>query len=241
MAESISDKTKAILFSSPCNPTGSVYSIKELTALAEVIKKHPNIAVISDEIYEYINFTPSHFSIAQVDGMTDQVIVVNGFSKGFAMTGWRLGYIGAPAHIAAACQKIQGQFTSGANAFSQQAAIQALEKAREESRKMTSIFLQRRDYFISALDEIEGFKVNYPLGAFYVFPDISYFFGKKFEDQTIESANDFSELLLTKAHVATVSGIAFGNENCIRLSYAASQDELLTAIERIKKFVASIG
>ncbi|EDP97823.1 pyridoxal phosphate-dependent aminotransferase [Kordia algicida OT-1] len=231
----ITPKTKMIWFSSPCNPSGSVYSEAELKALAEVLEKHPNIYVVSDEIYEHINFTSEHFSIARIPSMYDRTITVNGVSKAFAMTGWRIGYIGAPEKIARACNKIQGQITSGANCIAQRATIAALEASKDKIQYMMDEFLKRRDIVLELLGEIEGFNINVPEGAFYVFPDISSFFGKTLRGKTINNATDFSLYLLDEALVATVTGDAFGNPNCIRISYAASEEELRTAIKQIKE------
>jgi aspartate aminotransferase len=231
----ITPKTKMIWFSSPCNPSGSVYSEAELKALAAVLEKHPNIYVVSDEIYEHINFTKEHFSIARIPSMYDRTITVNGVSKAFAMTGWRIGYIGAPEKIARACNKIQGQVTSGANCIAQRATIAALEASTDKIQYMIDEFLKRRDIVLELLQDIEGFNVNVPEGAFYVFPDISSFFGKTLRGKTINNATDFSTYLLEEALVATVTGEAFGNPNCIRISYAASEAELRQAIQQIKE------
>ena len=230
----ITPKTKMLWFSSPCNPSGSVYSQDELKGLADVLKKHPNIFVVSDEIYEHINFRGVHVSIAGIDGMYDRTITVNGVSKAFAMTGWRIGYIGAPDWIAKACTKFQGQNTSGANAIAQRATITALEAPVSKIQFMIDEFHRRRDLILELLGEIEGFNLNVPEGAFYVFPDISSFFGKTLNGTTINNASDFALYLLEKANVATVTGEAFGNPNCIRISYAASEEELREAISRIK-------
>jgi len=230
----ITPKTKMLWYSSPCNPSGSVYSEEELKALAGVLKKHPNIFVVSDEIYEHINFRGGHVSIAGIDGMYDRTITVNGVSKAFAMTGWRIGYIGAPDWIAKACTKFQGQNTSGANAIAQRATITALEAPVSKIQFMIDEFHRRRDLVLELLGEIEGFNLNIPEGAFYVFPDISSFFGKTLNGTTINNASDFALYLLEKANVATVTGEAFGNPNCIRISYAASEEELREAILRIK-------
>ena len=230
----ITPKTKMIWFSSPCNPSGSVYSEAELRALAEVLEKHPNIYIVSDEIYEHINFTKEHFSIARIPSLYDRTITVNGVSKAFAMTGWRIGYIGAPTAIARACNKIQGQITSGANCIAQRATITALEASKDKIQYMMDEFLKRRDIVLGLLREIEGFNVNTPEGAFYVFPDVSAFFGKTLHGTTINNATDFSLYLLEKANVATVTGDAFGDPNCIRISYAASEAQLRTAIQQIK-------
>ncbi|QHI38508.1 Aspartate aminotransferase [Kordia antarctica] len=231
----ITPKTKMIWFSSPCNPSGSVYSEAELRALAIVLEKHPNIYVVSDEIYEHINFTNEHFSIARIPSMYNRTITVNGVSKAFAMTGWRIGYIGGPTEIARACNKIQGQITSGANCIAQRATIAALNASKDKIQYMIDEFLKRRDIVLELLGEIEGFKVNVPEGAFYVFPDISYFFGKTLRGKTINNATDFSLYLLDEALVATVTGDAFGSPNCIRISYAASEEQLRTAIKQIKE------
>ena len=232
----ISPKTKMLIYSSPCNPSGSVYSKAELEALAEVLKKYPQIYVVSDEIYEHINFTENrHASMAAIDGMYEKTITVNGVSKAFAMTGWRIGYIGAPEWIARACNKIQGQVTSGANVIAQRAAITALNAPVSKIRHMIDEFYKRRDMVLRLLGEIDGFTLNIPEGAFYVFPDISYFFGKTIKGRTINNASDFSMLLLEEAHVATVTGEAFGSPDCIRISYAASEAELREAIKRIKE------
>ena len=235
----ITPKTKMLWFSSPCNPSGSLYSQTELEALAEVLKKHPNIYVVSDEIYEHINYTGKpHASMASVDGMFNNTITVNGVSKAFAMTGWRIGYIGAPDWIARACNKMQGQMTSGANCIAQQAVITALNADPSVVKFMIDEFKVRRDLVLDLLSNIEGFNTNTPEGAFYVFPDISYFFGKTLRGKTIHNATDFSLYLLEEALVATVTGEAFGNPNCIRLSYAASQKEITEAIKRIKEAVS---
>lgn len=231
----ITPKTKMIWFSSPCNPSGSVYSEAELKALATVLEKHPNIYVVSDEIYEHINFTSEHFSIARIPSLYDRTITVNGVSKAFAMTGWRIGYIGAPEKIARACNKIQGQVTSGANCIAQRATIAALEASKDKIQYMIDEFLKRRDIVLELLGEIDGFNINVPEGAFYVFPDISSFFGKTLRGKTINNATDFSLYLLDEALVATVTGDAFGNPNCIRISYAASEEELRKAIQQIKE------
>ncbi len=230
----ITPKTKMLWFSSPCNPSGSVYNKEELKGLADVLKKHPNIFVVSDEIYEHINFRGGHVSIAGIDGMYDRTITVNGVSKAFAMTGWRIGYIGAADWIAKACTKFQGQNTSGANAIAQRATITALEAPVSKIQFMIDEFRRRRDLILELLGEIEGFNLNIPEGAFYVFPDISSFFGKTLNGTTIKNASDFALYLLEKANVATVTGEAFGNPNCIRISYAASEEELREAVSRIK-------
>ncbi|CAM3296817.1 pyridoxal phosphate-dependent aminotransferase [Aequorivita lipolytica] len=231
----ITPKTKLIIYSSPCNPSGSVYSKKELRKLADVLVKYPEIIVISDEIYEHINFTGSHFSMAEFEDMYDRTVVVNGVSKAFSMTGWRIGYIGGPEWIAKACNKMQGQVTSGANCIAQRATITALENPPSKIKFMVDAFKERRKLILSLLSEIEGFKTNKPEGAFYVFPDISYFFGKTLRGKNINTASDFSLYLLEEAKVATVTGEAFGDPNCIRLSYAASETEIKEAMRRIKE------
>ncbi len=236
--EAITDKTKLLIFSSPCNPTGSVYTKEELSAIADIIAANGQILVVSDEIYEYINFTGQHASIGAFDSMRDKTATVNGFSKGFSMTGWRLGYMGGPKWLADACNKVQGQVTSGAASFSQEAAAVALRSEKTEAIRMRDAFLRRRDLIISKLKEVPGVKVNQPQGAFYVFPDVSHYFGTSNGNVRINNADDFSEAMLTEAHVGTVSGAAFGNENCIRLSYAAADEDLIEAVSRIKKCLA---
>lgn len=235
LENAITPKTKMLWFSSPCNPSGSVYSKKELRELADVLVKYPNIYVLSDEIYEHINFCGGHFSIAEFEDMYNRTITVNGVSKAFAMTGWRIGYIGGPSWIARACNKMQGQVTSGANCIAQRAVITALLESPSKITYMVDEFKLRRDLILSLLNDIDGFKCNTPDGAFYVFPDISYFFGKTIDGYKINNASDMSLFLLDKALVATVTGDAFGDPNCIRISYAASQDQLIEAIKRIKK------
>ena len=230
----ITPKTKMIWFSSPCNPSGSVYSKTELRALADVLHNHPNIFVVSDEIYEHINYVGTHESMAQFEDMYDRTITVNGVSKAFAMTGWRIGFIGAPSWIARACNKMQGQITSGANCIAQRAVITAMKAEPSKVQFMVDEFKTRRDLVLGLLNDIEGFKTNIPEGAFYVFPDISFYFGKTFRGKTINNATDLSLYLLEEALVATVTGDAFGNPDCIRISYAASQEQLIEAIRRIK-------
>jgi aspartate aminotransferase len=234
LESALTPKTKLILFSSPCNPTGSVFSSELLKSFADILNKYPNVYIISDEIYEHIVFEDHHVSFGTMPGMLDRTITVNGFSKSFAMTGWRLGYIGGPKEIVDACIKIQGQFTSGANAFAQKAGIYALNNAMSEVNTMKQEFKIRRDLILSLLKEIPGLKCNTPKGAFYVFPDISYFFGKSWQGNKIENAEDFCDFLLEEAHVATVSGAAFGADHCFRISYAASNAEIIEAISRIK-------
>jgi aspartate aminotransferase len=233
LSNAISDKTKLMIYSSPCNPSGSVYLKEELRSLADVLVNHPEIIVISDEIYEHINFTDSYFSMAAFDDVYNQVVTVNGVSKAFAMTGWRLGYIGAPEWIAKACTKIQGQFTSGASSISQRAALAAVSANPEVVGEMKSAFLERRDFIISQLKSISGVKINQPQGAFYVFPDVSSFFGKSIGDRVIENSDDLCLYLLEEAKVALVTGNAFGSPACVRISYAAAMDELKEAMHRI--------
>ena len=232
---SISSKTKMMIYSSPCNPSGSVYTKEELRALADVLIDYPEIIVISDEIYEHINFTGQHTSMAVFEDMYNRTVVVNGVSKAYSMTGWRIGYIGAPTWIARACNKMQGQITSGANCIAQQATITALESSPEKIKYMIDAFKERRKLILNLIAEIPGFKTNTPQGAFYVFPDISYYFGKNIKGTLINTASDFSMYLLEKANVATVTGEAFGNPNCIRISYAASEEAISEACKRIKK------
>ncbi|MAN27843.1 MULTISPECIES: pyridoxal phosphate-dependent aminotransferase [Mesonia] len=231
----ITPKTKMLWFSSPCNPSGSLYSTEELRALADVLQKHPQIIVVSDEIYEHINFVGGHASMAQFEDMYDRTVTVNGVSKAFAMTGWRIGYIGAPEYIARACNKIQGQITSGANCIAQRATITALKAPVSKIRYMIDKFKERRSLILNLLNEVEGFKCNEPEGAFYVFPNVSELFGKTFKGKKIENATDLSMYLLEEAQVATVTGEAFGNPDCIRISYAASEQEISQAIAQIKE------
>lgn len=234
----ITPKTRMIWYSSPSNPSGMVYSKDELRALADVLQKHPDIIVLSDEIYEHINFVGEHASMAGFEDMYDRVVTVNGVSKAFAMTGWRIGYIGAPDWIARACNKMQGQITSGANCIAQRAVITALEAPVDSIKFMIDTFKERRKLIISLLDKIEGFKTTEPEGAFYVFPNISFFFGKTLKGHEIKDATDFSMFLLEEALVATVTGDAFGNPDCIRLSYAASEEQIAEALKRIKAAVS---
>ena len=234
----ITPKTKMIIYSSPCNPSGSVYSRKEFRALADVLIKFPNIIVISDEIYEHINFVGEHTSMAEFDDMYDRTVVVNGVSKAFSMTGWRIGYIGGPDWIARACNKMQGQITSGANCIAQRATITALENPPSKIKFMVDAFKERRALILNLLSDIPGIKTNEPEGAFYVFPDISFYFGKTLRGKQINSASDFSLYLLEEAAVATVTGEAFGDPNCIRISYAASEANITEAMKRIKEAVS---
>ncbi len=233
----ITPKTKMLWYSSPCNPSGSVYSKEEFRALADVLQKHPNIFVVADEIYEHINFVGDHFSMAQFDDMYNRTITVNGVSKAFAMTGWRIGYIGAPDWIARACNKMQGQVTSGANCIGQRAVITALETPPSAVRYMVDEFKERRALILELLSSIKGFSCNEPEGAFYVFPNVSYYFGKTLNGVTVNNASDFAMYLLEHANVATVTGDAFGNPNCIRISYAASKEQIKEAVTRIKNAI----
>ena len=236
----ITDKTKLLMFSSPCNPSGTVYTKKELTDIAEMLEKYPNIYIIADEIYEHINFTEEHFSIGSIPSIKERVITVNGVSKGFAMTGWRVGFIGAPLWIAKACTKIQGQVTSATCSISQKAAETAVSANPEVVSKMKDIFLERRDLVLEKFNEIDGIKCNVPEGAFYLFPDISYYFGKSDGETTINSSDDLCMYLLNKCYVALVAGTPFGNPECVRISYAASEENLLEAIRRIKKQLSKL-
>lgn len=229
----LSDEIKLMVFSTPCNPTGSVYSKEELEALSKVIAKYKNLIVISDEIYEHINFVGKHESLAQFDAIYDQVVTINGVSKAWAMTGWRLGYLGAPKEIAAACSKIQGQFTSATSSITQRATIAALKKSPEYLKDMLAAFKSRRALVLKALEEMDGILVNEPEGAFYFFPDVSSFFGKSAKGKTISNATELSLYLLEEALVAVVTGEAFGDPNCIRISYATDEATLTKAMERI--------
>lgn len=237
----ITPKTRMLWYSSPCNPSGMVYSREELRALADVLVKYPNIIVVSDEIYEHINFVGEHASMAEFEDMYDRVVTVNGVSKAFAMTGWRIGYIGAPTEIARACNKMQGQITSGANCIAQRAVITALEAPVNSIQYMIDRFKERRKLILNLMNEIEGFVVPEPDGAFYVFPDISYFFGKTIKGHLISNADDFSMFLLEEALVATVTGDAFGSPNCIRFSYAASEAQIEEAMKRIKEVLSEVN
>ena len=231
----ITEKTKMFMFSSPCNPSGSVYTENELREIAKVFEKHPQVFIVSDEIYEHINFTNQHFSIGRIDSLKDRVITVNGVSKGFAMTGWRVGFIGAPLWIAKACNKIQGQVTSATCAIAQKATEEAMKAdPKEVTNEMKNSFFKRRDLLLEKLSGIKGVKCNIPEGAFYIFPDISYFFGKTDGKNVINDANDLCMYLLNTCYVALVSGAPFGNPECVRISYAASEENLLEAVKRIK-------
>ena len=237
LKKAITSKTKMLWFSSPCNPSGSVYSHSELKEISEVLMDHPEIYVVSDEIYEHINFSGGHSSIATFGDMYDRTITVNGVSKAFAMTGWRIGYIGGPKWVARACNKMQGQVTSGANCIAQRAVIKALQENPLKIQYMVDEFKERRDLILELLNDIEGFKCNKPEGAFYVFPDVSHYFGKTINGVTINNASEMSMFLLERALVATVTGDAFGDPNCIRISYAASIDQLTEAVSRIKNIL----
>ena len=234
----ITPKTKLIMFNSPNNPSGTVYTEAEYRALSKVLEKHPDIFILSDEIYEHINYGVDVFSLAAIPSLYDRTITVNGLAKAFAMTGWRIGYIGAPEWIAKACNKMQGQITSGTNCIAQRAAITALKAPVSKIQYMVEEFKNRRQLIIDLLRAIDGFNVNEPDGAFYVFPDVSTFFGKTLQGHTITNATDFALYLLEKAHVATVTGDAFGDPNCIRISYAASEDQIKEAMARIAKALA---
>lgn len=235
----ITPRTKLVMLNSPNNPSGTIYTEDEYRALGAVLKKYPNIYILSDEIYEHINYGVPHFSIAAISDLYDRTITVNGVAKAFAMTGWRIGYIGAPEWIAKACNKIQGQVTSGANCIAQRATIAAVSAPTSKIQYMVDEFKYRRDLILKLLSEIPGFKINQPQGAFYIFPDISSYFGNRINGNKIENANDFALFLLEKAHVATVTGEAFGNPHCIRISYAASEDDIKLAVKRIKKVLDS--
>ena len=236
----ITPKTRMFLFSSPCNPTGSVYSKQELESFARVFERYPDIYIISDEIYEHINFIEKHESIAQFDFIRDRVVIINGFSKAYAMTGWRIGYLAANKEIAQACDKMQGQITSGTCSITQRAGIAAYEGGLESVNEMRDAFLKRRDMMYELLKEIPGLKINLPQGAFYFFPDVSFYLGKSFEGNPIKTATDLCYYLLETAHVAVVTGEAFGDDNCIRISYAASEPMLRSAVERISKALANL-
>ena len=241
LEDALTDKTKAVIYSSPCNPTGSVFSQTELEAIAAVIKKKPNLMVIADEIYELINFTGKNFSIASLPGMFERTITVNGFSKGYAMTGWRVGYICAPVEIAKAVEKIQGQFTSGGTGIAQRAALAAIAGDQTPSKDMADAYFNRRQIVLDLLKEIPGIKTHIPEGAFYFFPDVTAYFGKSAHGHSIKDADDLCLYLLDVAHVSLVTGGAFGAPNCVRLSYAASEDELKEAMKRIKKALAELA
>ncbi len=241
LQQAITSKTRMMIFSSPCNPTGSVYSEKELSALAEVIKQHKELYVVSDEIYEHINFVGKNASIAHIDGMKERTIIINGVSKGFAMTGWRGGILAAPKWIAQACDKMQGQITSATCSITQKAMFAAMQLPAETTYPMRDAFKRRRDLVVKGLNAITGFKCNNPDGAFYVFPDVSYFFGKKHNDKLITNATDLCMYILEEAAVSMVPGAAFGDDRCLRISYAISEDKLTEAIARIKQAVEKLS
>jgi aspartate aminotransferase len=240
LREALTERTRIVMLNSPNHPSGSVYNKAELEALAEVLREHPHAIAVSDEIYEYINFTEQHASFAGLPGMMERTVTVNGVSKGFAMTGWRIGYVAAPLWIAAACTKLQGQFTSGASGISQKATAAAMQGGPSLAQEMKAAFLQRRDLVIEGLRAIDGFEINVPKGAFYIFPDVSALFGKSHGDHTITSGQDLAMYLLEEAEVATVGGDAFGSPNCIRISYAASESQLNEAIRRISDAVGKL-
>ncbi|MCQ2204323.1 MAG: pyridoxal phosphate-dependent aminotransferase [Bacteroidales bacterium] len=240
LEKAITPKTKMLMINSPSNPTGAMYTREELESLAEVLKRHEGIVVLADEIYDMITYGQPHCSMAQIDGMKDRTIICNGMSKGYAMTGWRVGYMAAPVEIAKACIKLQGQFTSGVNTIAEAASIAALRESDEPSRKMTEEFHRRRDMMLELLRQIPGIKLQTPPGAFYLFPDVSSYFGKSYEGKKIENSADMVYYLLTVGHVATVASSAFGIEGHIRLSYAASEEKLRKAAERIKKALADL-
>ena len=241
LREALTERTRIVMVNSPNNPSGSVYTEEEMAALAAVLREHPRAIAISDEIYEYINFTEAHASLAAQPGMMERTVTVNGVSKGFAMTGWRIGYIAAPQWIAAACTKLQGQFTSGASGISQKATEHAMNGGGALAADMKAAFLKRQDFMVSGLKAIDGFEVNVPQGAFYIFPDVSALFGRKHAGGTLSSGHDLAMYLLEAADVATVGGDAFGSPNCIRLSYAASDEQLAEALRRIERAVGELS
>lgn len=244
LEDAITPKTKMLMINTPCNPSGTVYTKNEMKSLAEVLAKYPEVFILSDEIYEHILFDGEHFSFASFNEIKDRTIVVNGVSKGFAMTGWRLGFIAAPKEIAGACNKLQGQFTSGTNSIAQRAAIDAFDadpKAISEMQDMKNAFLERRDLLLSLLEQIPGIEANVPGGAFYIFPDVSYYFGKMNGEEKIETAKDLCMYLLNTAHVALVPGEAFGDPNCVRFSYATSSERIKQAAERIKEALTKLS
>jgi len=243
LEEAINDKTKAFLFNSPSNPTGSTYTLQELEKLAEVLEKHPHVLIISDEIYELINFVGKHHSLASFPKLKDRVVLINGVSKGFAMTGWRIGYMAAPLEIAKACSKLQGQFTSGASTISQAAATEAINTKPSESTDLKSMlkqFKNRRDFLMELLKDVPGIKSNVPGAAFYLFPDISYYFGKSTDGIKINDSNDLALYLLEKGHVALVAGEAFGSPEYIRISYATSMENIKEAVKRISEALGNL-
>ncbi|SFH24738.1 pyridoxal phosphate-dependent aminotransferase [Pontibacter chinhatensis] len=240
LEKAITSNTKLVMYSSPCNPTGAVFEEEELRAIASVLEKYPQVHVIADEIYEYINFSGKHFSIANIDAIRDRVVTVNGFSKGYAMTGWRVGYLAASREIAAACDKMQSQITSGTCSIAQKAGAAALKGGNASALEMAEAYRRRRDLVLDLMNDIPGFKTYLPNGAFYIFPDVSAYFGKQFEGKTMESAEDLSMFILSDAHVAVVSGEAFGAPQCIRFSFAASDEKLVEAMRRIKNSLAKL-
>jgi aspartate aminotransferase len=240
LAAAITDKTKAIIYSSPCNPTGAVFSKDELKAIAQVMSKHPNVFIIADEIYEHINFSGKHISMGTFPEVKDQVITINGFSKGFAMTGWRVGYVSAPVSIAKACEKIQGQFTSGICSIAQRAALAAISGDLSPTIAMGKVYKERKKLVMDLLSEIPNIKMNDPEGAFYAFPDVSHYFGKNDGTTTINNADELALYILKEAHVSVVTGGAFGSPECIRISFAASNDDLIEALKRIKNLLATL-
>jgi len=237
----ITPKTRLLIFNSPSNPTGMVYTYDEMAALVRVLEKYPQVIIISDEIYEHITFSGKHISLATFSSITDRVVTVNGVSKGYAMTGWRIGYIGAPLWLAKACNKLQGQFTSGVCSIAQRAALAAVSSQSDSKERMREAFLRRRDLICRLLGEIPGLKVRVPQGAFYVMPDISMFLGKSYNGNVIKNADDLTYYLLAEARVAMVSGTAFGADNCIRISYATSDDRITEAVKRIKEALAKLN
>lgn len=240
LEETITDKTKMLILCSPCNPTGSVYTQKEMEGLAEVLRKHQNVYVICDEIYEHINYTGEHASLASCEGMKERCIIVNGVSKAYAMTGWRIGYIAAPVEIAKACNKLQGQYTSGPCSVSQIAAVEAYNASQDCVEEMRKAFERRKNLIVKLCKEVPGFEVNDPKGAFYLFPKCSYYFGKTDGKRVINNSTDFAMYLLEEGHVAAVGGDAFGSAECFRMSYATSDENIIEAIRRIKEAVAKL-
>jgi aspartate aminotransferase len=237
----LTPRTRVLIFNSPSNPTGMVYTREEMGALVKVLEKYPQVIIISDEIYEHITFSGKHVSMASFSSICDRVVTVNGVSKGYAMTGWRIGYIGGPLWLAKACNKLQGQFTSGVSSISQRAALAAITSKSGSKERMREAFLRRRDLICRLLGEIPGLKVRVPQGAFYVMPDISNFIGKSFNGRVMKNANDLTFYLLEEASVAMVSGTAFGADNCIRISYATSDGRIIEAVRRIKEALAKLG
>ena len=237
----LTPRTRVLIFNSPSNPTGMVYTHEEMAELVKVLEKFPQVIIISDEIYEHIIFTGKHVSLASFASITDRVVTVNGVSKGYAMTGWRIGYIGAPLWLAKACNKLQGQFTSGVCSIAQRAALAAITSKSDSKERMREAFLRRRDLICKLLGEIPGLKVRVPQGAFYVMPDISNFIGKSYDGKVMKNADDLSFFLLAEARVAMVSGTAFGADNCIRISYATSDDRIIEAVHRIKEALAKLA